>query len=688
MDNLFIGRDVQAEKIVTELKKTYSDDPCKIISIFGIGGIGKTTLISNIEKKFNVDNNNIVIFKVNEDTEFKNLPEFVHDLTKSFLTKIPHISKDFTKVEEAKNGYLELIELSKAINESEQKKGDTGAKFGFKIFAIEINLPPFEKLEEYSLKIKKKIMPKYYKELLEVKNAGEYMAKIFITSLKKSIFTKEKKFLRKPIIYNEDKKPIKIIFVFDTYEKISDDINGWLIENLIPAFEKSEEFDPRFIISGREDITKTDNQQRWDRYKEHILKINLEEFQKEDIAEYLEKRGIDINRADEALENTDGVPYLLDIFCDVSYYGETAEIINKACERIFWNKNEEEKKWITIASFLNYYDKDALSVFLGKNEAERAYNWLKDNNEVTRVHEKEKEKFQIHKIIQKIIKKAIRQESPNDYDDYQHKAEIYKNIINDYPDTLKRNLMLDLCLFENFNEEALQKVYGYTKAFELNNFAGDNTEIFNRQSQTFRMKPEIREKFLKYYSLIDNKEVENSIKKIKDEWFKEKVDLEDKIKSIKNDISKTTEEESNKLKNINIEIENEDHELEVLKQEFLELSKKSNKYRYISYSLFISIILGILIAGASDIFMNNFLPWGYLISGIVIIFGIIVFIYNKKIKYKKIKKIKELEEKIGGKRNEIESLKQKTSQIELKENNNQYNNKFEQLEQRLNEPWI
>ena len=337
---------------------------------------------------------------------------------------------------------------------------------------------------------------------------------------------------------------------------------------------------------------------------------------------------------------------------------------------------------------MNYYDKDALSGFLGKNEAERAYNWLKDNNEVTMIHEKEKEKFQIHKIIQKNIKKAIRQESPNDYDDYQHKVEIYKNIINDYPDTLKRNLMLDLCLFENFNEEALQKVYEYTKAFELNNFAGENIEIFNRQSQTFRMRPEIREKFLIYYNLIDNKEVESSIKKIKDEWFKEKVDLEDKIKNIKNNISKTTEEESNKLKNINIEIENEEHELEVLKQEFSELSKKSNKYRYISYSLFISIILGILIAGASDIFMNNFLPLGYLISGIVIIFGIIVFIHNKKIKYKEIKKIKELEEKIARKHNEIESLKQKISQIELKENNNRYNNELKQLELRLNEPWI
>jgi cell division protein FtsL len=77
-----------------------------------------------------------------------------------------------------------------------------------------------------------------------------------------------------------------------------------------------------------------------------------------------------------------------------------------------------------------------------------------------------------------------------------------------------------------------------------------------------------------------------------------------------------------------------------------------------------------------------------LISGIVIIFGIIVFIYNKKIKYKKIKKIKELEEKIARKHNEIESLKQKISQIELKENNNRYNNELKQLELRLNEPWI
>ena len=51
-------------------------------------------------------------------------------------------------------------------------------------------------------------------------------------------------------------------------EKLSTDINDWLLIYLLPMLEKNKDkYDFRVLISGREQLILADNNRRWDSFK-------------------------------------------------------------------------------------------------------------------------------------------------------------------------------------------------------------------------------------------------------------------------------------------------------------------------------------------------------------------------------------------------------------------------------------
>jgi len=74
----FVSREIEINEILTELEKSYSSENLKrIINLYGIGGVGKTTLLDKIMENLCLGYNRFVFFRVNENILYKNIPVFI-----------------------------------------------------------------------------------------------------------------------------------------------------------------------------------------------------------------------------------------------------------------------------------------------------------------------------------------------------------------------------------------------------------------------------------------------------------------------------------------------------------------------------------------------------------------------------------------------------------------------------------
>jgi len=460
----FIGREIELNSIMDNIKSKDSDT--KIINIYGIGGAGKTTLINKMFEKIEEDNIEIVTFKINEDIEYKNLPNFVDSLSK--LIKIYNLNNykiDFSSLSEkyvqyqkisgeietklSDNEKSELKKIQDEIVKISKNKGKSIFQFPqIKIGIFDLNLFKYQKAEmdgEKAFQVLKEHYDSTHKRIIEERykdpdsqkfylNPMPTLTDEFIEGIYKTVFYDTGIFIEKRP--NLSKKPIKLLFVIDTFEKLSDDINDWLLIHLLPSLEKNKiYYDYRILISGREQLILTDR--RWDSYK--ILEKDIHRFSKEEVKLYLEMHNLNDEKVEEAYNATDGLAYLLDLWVE-NKENPGALFYSQSSDRIFWWVNDEDKReWIRMASFLDGYDQDSLQLFLGdKKIAEDAFNWLSRFHEITRTSKTINNKFDLHSTVKKIITKSVEQQSLEKFNKYTNIARFYKEITSKFENMEER----------------------------------------------------------------------------------------------------------------------------------------------------------------------------------------------------------------------------------------------------------
>lgn len=563
---IFIGREKEINDIIGELSKDAKDPSVKkIISLYGIGGSGKTTILKKVEEKIRDQGLEFGYFRVDEDLKWKSMPEFVQKLSRTFDATISHAIKYFASLDQVFEEYQLIDGKIQAVFSPEEMKTldklkEREAKAARRKGKQKLELPSFE-VEQLGLKIdsikfqgqeldgeaEARIWHDLYKErkiqIIEERfkspdqqkfhqNPMPRITECFFSGLQESIFPKTILGTRR----NLNKKPLKVFLIIDTYEKIGDDINDWLLENFYTIYEKScqDLFDFRLIICGREQLRLSDFLRRWDRFNNTMLEIDVHRFTIDEVRKFLQRAHIASDYAERVYEETEGLAYLVSMW--VEFHGAgNAIMYGKAEDRIFWWKTDEQKEWIRTTAFNDTYDQDYLSIMLGAGKAGDAFEWLRNCHEVTRTSRADQDKYEIHSIIRMIIRTATKQRSEAQYQQYMEKIAVYRRVLENFPYQKDRDKLSKLCVFEHFNQIVLEQVYP-NEGFTLHNFAKDNPAWFDVLNQSFKMKNEIRKMVTEYSQLLDHDKQNGHREIIIKAWQEKQKNIQDEIEKIKKEI--------------------------------------------------------------------------------------------------------------------------------------------------------
>ena len=226
--------------------------------------------------------------------------------------------------------------------------------------------------------------------------------------------------------------PVRALVVIDSYEALDQGVQEWLLVHLLPTYERhrfegeplAKVLDLRLLLCGRPALRDADPLRRWDVLADKIREIDLTHFDPSEIAAYLEARGLPAHLAAEAQQQTQGLPYLLALWCD-SAGRDQALAVERAARRIYWWKTPEQIHWLKAAAFLDTLDRDALAITLADGSEEPAYAWLAANSELC---VSDGHTLAIHPIVATLVREALSRESPAEATELTSRARLASRI--------------------------------------------------------------------------------------------------------------------------------------------------------------------------------------------------------------------------------------------------------------------
>lgn len=225
--------------------------------------------------------------------------------------------------------------------------------------------------------------------------------------------------------------PLRVLLAIDSYEALDAGLHDWLVVHVLPGLRRvhpdtgkrvGELVDLRLLLSGREALRDADPLRRWDAFGSRIREIDLGRFSEAEVGDYLEARGLPRSDTGRALAETQGLPYLLGLWCD-SAGSNRAVAVARATSRIYWWKTPAQIRWLKAASFLDTLDRDRLAVVLADpGEAQDAYAWLASNGEVAA--QSSSGGLAVHPVVRSLVRAGLSQESPAELAELERRADI------------------------------------------------------------------------------------------------------------------------------------------------------------------------------------------------------------------------------------------------------------------------
>lgn len=279
-----------------ELNRVNSED-INILMYYGIGGIGKTTLLKHLYE--NHTNNNIKVFI--------NIEDYSNPIT--FYSKlILELFKQNIKLFNFKIAfaiYWNKLNPNLAMKENEAFKGEWEAiipivdEIGFGVGSI------FKALYDCKDNFKNKFLNNYKQELEELESMNYKEIEMLLP-----------KFLNYDLTNNMKDRNETIIFFFDTHEFLFETnkkennklkCDTFLRDMILSTYEIKN----LFVISGREKLIWEKENEEWSKYINHI---ELNAISKESAFNYLKDNGVkEDNIIKHIIDYTDCVPFYLNL---------------------------------------------------------------------------------------------------------------------------------------------------------------------------------------------------------------------------------------------------------------------------------------------------------------------------------------------------------------------------------------
>lgn len=515
---MFIGRDSELDIVRRVLASERGSGEPAIVSIHGIFGAGKTTLLRRIREIAEQERLVDGVMATDEDFVPGTIPDFAFALATGLQSHVPDIYRAFVNRTEAGCRRFALLPQSGTMNTSPMSDDD-------------------------------------HRLMLE---PGNVMAEAIILDLIDTFYRRAGE-----QVTDAPKMPRRILVIIDTYEKITAVVNPWLLESLLPyLFQKRfsdfrahelsglperahvrDFLDVRFIVAGRERLSFTDPERRWDRYREQLREMRIGPFTHEELARFLELSGFDgAEQVDQVEDLTQGLPYLASLWVDVAQDspmdGRQAFLNARAEERIFWYKTPEQREWIRSAAFLDWFDADALRCLEPVGDAApRAFEYLRNSSEVARPSPSRAGKFELHAIIRQALRLSTEQESGDRAQYFREAAASFygaADILERFA-TNERRLLRKLAYFARFDDLAIERLFG-SEAHSVRSLMVDASDLFVRSGTGWALEPECRERLARYNRFADRTTWQASLDSAANLWTARKREILDGILSHREEV--------------------------------------------------------------------------------------------------------------------------------------------------------
>ncbi|MFK8103424.1 MAG: tetratricopeptide repeat protein [Saprospiraceae bacterium] len=369
--SIFVGRAEQVAQFQKNVNAGPDDDDFfNIFSVFGQGGVGKTTLIDQYQKIAQAKAYLTVLVDT-EDARLYSIPAAMHAIAEAFEKK----GAKFKGFSERYQDYLQKKGELEADPERPKESFGNLAKGGMKTV----------------LKAGAKLVPggELIGELLPTEAIANFTGEWVNFALKKFGNEDDVALLQYPVkvltpLWVSDLVKImerkNVAFFFDTYEVANPRLDVWLREILHQNFG---EIPVNFllVISGRRAI----DREAWSKFENYTSRISLKPFTSKEARNYLAQRGITEERAiEEILSISGALPIYLSLLAegDSASPDEIADPNEKVVARFLKHiKDPIQKKLALSAALPRKINKDIITCLLPEASnvnADALFEWLRN----------------------------------------------------------------------------------------------------------------------------------------------------------------------------------------------------------------------------------------------------------------------------------------------------------------------
>jgi hypothetical protein len=399
----FYGRDYYLEK-VDDLYNSIELKDFSVLMYYGIGGIGKSSLINSIKSRYENYESNIIAY-VNFE-ESNNILDFYTKLSQDIGSKV-----DLFYFNIAFSIYWSKVNPNISLKESNFDFLDEGTFLSDSLAMVD-GLSAFglgggvlSLAVKYSKKVNRHFKNNYQEELeefesLSVNEMEEALPKFFSYDIK---------------IYLSKRKESKFLFLLDTHEIIWEKLKQeskilesdvWL-RDLILFLEKSNSL---FIIAGREKLRWVEEDEEWD---EILNQYKLTEFEYKESVEYLKSSGIKENDIiDLIATSSEGIPFYLNLSLDTYYNIEKPTLnhfidnkknLTSIFNRFLTYSNQSEIATLKVLSVTEHFDFELFSSLVKEFNTGLPSTEFSYLTRYSFISTKDNKSFSIHNLMKQSI---------------------------------------------------------------------------------------------------------------------------------------------------------------------------------------------------------------------------------------------------------------------------------------------